>query len=48
MDGEESLTEFKNKILEGVKKLTNHGKHKEPSELFNIYFPNVGGTNGNN
>jgi hypothetical protein len=48
MDGEGSSPEFKKKILEEVKKLTNHGKHKEASELFSTYFPNVGGTNGNN
>jgi hypothetical protein len=48
MDGEGFSPEFKKKILEEVKKLTNHGKHKEASKLFNIYFPNVGGTNGNN
>jgi hypothetical protein len=48
MDGEGSLTEFKKKILEEVKKLTNHGRHKEASELFNIYFPNIGGNNGKN
>jgi hypothetical protein len=48
MDGEGSSPEFKKKILEEVKKLTNHGKHKESSELFNIYFPNIGGTNGKN
>jgi hypothetical protein len=47
MDGAESSPEFKKKILEEVRRLTNHGKHKEASELFNIYFPNVGGTNGN-
>ncbi len=47
MGGEESSTEFKKKILDEVKKLTNHGKHKEASELFNIYFPNtIGGNNG--
>ena len=49
MDGEGSSPEFKKKILEEVKKLTNHGKHKEASELFQIYFPDFpGGTNGNN
>jgi hypothetical protein len=48
MDGAESSIEFKKKILEEVKKLTNHGKHKEASELFNIYFPNFGGKNGTN
>jgi hypothetical protein len=46
MGGEESSTEFKKKILEEVKKLTNHGKHKEASELFDIYFSNIGGQNG--
>jgi hypothetical protein len=48
MDGVESSTEFKKKILEEVKKLTNHGKHKEASELFEIYFTNLGGQNGKN
>ena len=48
MDGEGSSPEFKKKILEEVKKLTNHGKHKEASELFKIYFPNFGGPDGNN
>ena len=46
MGGEESSTKFKKKILEEVKKLTNHGKHKEASELFDIYFSNIGGQNG--
>ena len=46
MGGEGSSTEFKKKILEEVKKLTNHGKHKEANELFNIYFPNIGDNNG--
>ena len=49
MDGEGSSPEFKKKILEEVKKLTNHGKHKEASELFQIYFPDItGGTDGKN
>jgi hypothetical protein len=48
MGGEGSSTEFKKKILEEVKKLTNQGKHKEASELFDIYFPNIGGNNGKN
>ena len=49
MDGEGSSPEFKKKILEEVKKLTNHGKHKEASELFKIYFPDItGGTDGKN
>jgi hypothetical protein len=48
MGGEGSSTEFKKKILEEVKKLTNQGRHKEASELFEIYFPNIGGQNGKN
>jgi len=49
MGGEGSSPEFKKKILEEVKKLTNHGKHKEASELFQIYFPDFpGGTDGKN
>jgi hypothetical protein len=49
MDGEGSSPEFKKKILEEVKKLTNHGKHKEASELFQIYFPDItGGPDGKN
>ena len=46
MAGGEFSTEFKKKILDEVKKLTNHGKHKEANELFNTYFPNIGGHNG--
>jgi hypothetical protein len=47
MDGAESLIEIKRKAIEEVKRLTNHGKHKEASELFKIYFPNFGEyTNG--
>ena len=30
--------EFKTKILEEVKKLTDEGKHVEASALFNAYF----------
>jgi hypothetical protein len=48
MVGEEFSIEFKRKIIEEVRKLTNHGKHKEASELFERYFPNIGGTNGKN
>ena len=48
MDGAESLIEIKRKVIEEVKRLTNHGRHKEASELFNIYFPNIGGKNGTN
>jgi hypothetical protein len=43
MGGEESSTEFKRKILQRVKELTNHGKHLEASALFSKYFPNIGG-----
>ena len=38
MGGEGSSTNFKRKILQLVKKLTDEGKHKEASELFQIYF----------
>jgi hypothetical protein len=48
MENENPQINFKRKILQKIKDLTNHGKHKETSELFNTYFPNVGGTNGNN
>ena len=48
MVGEGFSIEFKRQILDDVKKLTNYGKHKEASELFNIYFPNFGGQNGKN
>ena len=30
--------DFKNKILEEVKRLTSEGKHIEASSLFNAYF----------
>jgi len=49
MDGAESSINFKRKILQKVKDLTNHGKHKEASELFKIYFPDItGGPDGKN
>ncbi len=48
MDGEESSTRFKAKMLKVIKDLTNNGRHKEASELFEIYFPNLGGQNGKN
>ena len=39
MDGKKTFSqEFKTKILEEVKKLTNEGKHVEASALFNAYF----------
>jgi hypothetical protein len=46
MAGEGSSTNFKRKILQKVKELTDNGKHKEASELFKIYFPDIGGTDG--
>jgi hypothetical protein len=45
MDGEESSINFKRKILQKVKDLTNHGKHLEASKLFDKYF---GDNNGKN
>ena len=45
MDGVESSTEFKKKILEEVKRLTNQGRHVESSKLINQYF---GDNNGKN
>jgi hypothetical protein len=48
MGGEGSSTNFKRKILQLVKKLTDEGKHKEASELFKIYFPDIGGPDGKN
>ena len=39
MDGKKTFSqEFKTKILVEVKKLTNEGKHREASALFNAYF----------
>ena len=43
MDGAESSTRFKAKMLKVIRELTNNGKHKEANELFNKYF---GGPNG--
>ena len=48
MGGEGSSTNFKRKILQKVKELTDQGKHKEASELFRIYFPDLGGPDGKN
>jgi hypothetical protein len=45
MDGAESSTRFKAKILKIVKDLTNHGKHLEASKLFNKYFGDDNGKN---
>ena len=37
-NGKTHSQDFKNKILEEVKRLTNNGKHIEASSLFNAYF----------
>ncbi len=37
-NGKTHSQDFKNKILEEVKRLTNEGKHIEASSLFNAYF----------
>ena len=43
MDGEEFSINFKRKILQRIKDLTNHGKHVEAHQLYQKYF---GGNNG--
>ncbi len=43
MDGEEFSINFKRKILQRIKDLTNHGKHVEAQQLYTKYF---GGSNG--
>ena len=45
MDGVESLTNFKRKILKVIKDLTNNGRHIEANHLYRKYF---GGNNGKN
>jgi len=45
MDGEEFSTDFKKKIIETVKELTNKGRHVEANELYQQYF---GDNNGKN
>jgi hypothetical protein len=45
MDGGESSINFKRKILQRIKDLTNHGKHLEASKLFNKYFGDDNGKN---
>jgi hypothetical protein len=45
MAGEESSTEFKRKILETIKDLTNKGRHLEASQLYQQYF-RLGDENG--
>ena len=45
MDGAESSTRFKAKMLKVIKELTNNGKHVEANELYQRYF---GDNNGKN
>ena len=45
MGGEGSSIEFKKKILETVKELTNKGRHKEADELYQQYFGDDNGKN---
>ena len=45
MAGEGSSTEFKKKILDAVRELTNKGRHVEANELYQRYF---GDNNGKN
>lgn len=45
MENENSSTNFKRKILQKIKELTNHGKHVEAQHLYQKYF---GGNNGKN
>ena len=45
MAGEEFSINFKRKILQRIKDLTNHGKHLEANELYQRYFGDNNGTN---
>jgi hypothetical protein len=45
MGGEEFSINFKRKILQRIKDLTNSGKHLEANELYQRYF---GDNNGKN
>jgi hypothetical protein len=45
MDGEESSTRFKAKMLKVIRELTNNGRHLEANELYQRYF---GDNNGKN
>ena len=45
MAGEESSTNFKRKILQRIKDLTNHGKHVEANQLYQKYFGDYNGKN---
>jgi len=38
MDGEGSSTNFKRKILQVIRDLTNKGRHVEASQLYQKYF----------
>jgi hypothetical protein len=38
MAGEESSINFKRKILQKIKDLTNHGRHIEAQQLYSKYF----------
>ena len=43
MDGEEFSINFRRKILQRIKELTNSGRHVEANQLYQKYF---GGPNG--
>ena len=45
MDGEEYSTNFKRKILQRIRDLTNHGKHVEAQQLYERYFGDYNGKN---
>ena len=45
MDGEEFSINFKRKILQRIKDLTNHGKHVEAQQLYERYFGDYNGKN---
>ncbi len=45
MENENSLINFKRKMLKVIKDLTNNGKHLEANQLYQKYF---GGKNGKN
>ena len=45
MDGVGFSTDFKKKIIETVRELTNKGRHVEANELYQKYFGEDNGTN---
>ena len=45
MDGAESSTRFKAKMLKVIRELTNNGKHIEANELYQRYFGDYNGKN---